>query len=162
MMNEVLIEIRDQLKTDMTTRCKSYFVGEIGAPLKNNMPVIVVRERSTKQYRQSTAKDGFEFGIKIEVVVDIIPSMNVAGVEDRIVASRQILRKIIEEEDTDGYPKTDTILGSLGRTSNLQGTHFVYNLNPEVNYEVETPDNALYIMAEVNLSVIKTFATRKN
>ena len=113
MMDEALIEIRNLLQTEMGSAAASYYAGDIGTPYKTSLPAVIVREEKTIQKRQSTAKDMYNFAISILVVTDIAKALDVAGTANKIVKARQTLRKLIEEADVDGAPKTTTVLGAL-------------------------------------------------
>lgn len=159
-MNDVVKEVRDLLQTSMGTRCLAYYAGNIGLPFKASLPCLMVRERSTEVIRKSTAADQYKFSLSILVVTDIVVSFNEAGLTDRIVKHREALRLIMEEKDTTGAPKTDTVLGCLMKQSNIRGVSFIYNLNPRVNYEVESPGETFYVAAEVLLDFTTTLVTR--
>lgn len=160
-MDDVVKEVRDLLETSMTTRCQAYYAGDIGIPFKASLPVLIVRELETQVIRESTAKDQYRFSLSILVVTSIITSFNEAGLSDNIVKHRELLRLIMEEKnDTTGAPKTDTVLGTLMKQSNLRGTNFVYNLTPKVNYRFPSPDGSLLVAAEVLLDFTTSLVTR--
>ena len=161
MMNEVILELRSLLQTSMGSRCTAYYAGNVALPMKNELPCVIVREHRTSVDRSSTAKDRYRFKVSVLVVTDIVTSFNEAGLTNRIVESRQKLRKIMEEGDTDGAPKADTVLGCLMKQANLRGVSFIYNQTPEVNYDVESPGEFFYVAAEVTLDLLSDSVSRK-
>ena len=164
MMYDVLTEIRDLLSASMTTRCASYFVGRSAGVFmaQNSLPALIVRNKSTKLERQGTAKDRYTFNIGILVITDMVTNFKETGVSNRIILSDAKLIKIFEEKDTDGAPMSDTVMGTLMKQSNIRGTSFAYNLNPVINYEVESPPGFFYVAGEMTLTVIAEFVTRKS
>lgn len=161
MMNEALIEVRDMLETAMGSAVASYYAGDIGLPYKNSLPAVIVRELYTEHDRPSTAKDRYRFGISILVVTDMTKDFATAAMANLIVKHRQTLRKLVEEADTDGAPKTTTVLGALMRQANVRGTNYVYNLNGRVDYRPTTPDGFFYTAAEITLELVTEMVTRK-
>ena len=161
MIDEALIELKNLLATNIGTGCKMYYAGDIGIPAKGALPCLIVRERFTRVERTSTSKDKYRFGIGILVVTNLISSLKTAGLSSSVKLSRQVLRKLIEEADTDGAPKTSTVLGTLMRTSSLRGTNYVYSLNPQVNYEIPSPDGHVLVAAEVTLEMVTDLVVRK-
>lgn len=169
MIDEALIEVRDLLEAGMVDivdsvpvpKCKKYYAGDTGVPANSALPCIIVRERYTEVERSSTSSDMFRFGISILLITDLRKSLKEGGLTDEIVASRQLLRKMVEEIDSStGRLKTNTLLGVLLKQSNLRGTNFQYNLKPRVNYAVPSPKNWNLVAAEVTLDVISRFVTR--
>lgn len=164
MMNEVVKEVRDLLRTSMgSSVVKTFYAGRVGIPAKAFLPAVIVEERATEIVRQSTAKDLYKFSLVISVICDVTQNYAVAGITDDVVDTYQTLRNLIEEADTDGAPKTTTVLGTLMKQANIRGTNFAYNMNGRVNYRPTFPgqDNFFYIAAEVELDVLADFVTRK-
>lgn len=164
MMNETLIEVRDLLRTSMgSSVVKTFYAGRVGIPAQSYLPAVIVEERYTEMERANSAKDKYKFGISILVVTDAKQDYDVAGNADDVVASYQTLRKLVEEADTDGAPKTTTVLGTLMKQSNLRGVSFVYNQNPRVNYRPQFPgqERFFYVAAQIDLDMISEFVTRK-
>lgn len=161
MIDSALIEIRDLLQTNMGARCEAYYAGDIGIPAKSALPAIIIREKSMDIDRSSTAKDVYKFSIGILVVTHLTAALSTAGLTDHVSESRQTLRKLIAEKDTDGAPKTNTVIGALMKQSSLVGSNYAYSLNPHVNFEIESPDGHLLVAAEVTLDVMSTLVARK-
>jgi hypothetical protein len=161
MIDDALLEVKNLLRTNMGEACVEYYAGDIGIPAKSVLPCIIVRERSTKVERVSTAKDQYRFGISILVITNLVDSLKTAGLSSSTRLSRQKLRKLIEEADTDGAPKTTTVLGALMQQANIRGSHYVYSLNPEVNYQLESPDGYILVAAEVTIDLVTDLVTRK-
>ena len=162
MMNEALKEVEARIKADVgTTAVKAWYVGDAGLVPGGTLPAVIVRERGTKITRVSTSKDQCTFSISILVVVDMRADFKTAARTNDLVAHRERLRKLVEEADTDGAPKTTTILGSIMRQANLHGTNYVWNMNPVVNYYPEVPGGFFYAAAEITLDLITDLVTRK-
>lgn len=164
MMNEVLKEVRDLLRTSMgTSVIKTFYAGRVGLPAKDYMPCVIVEEVGTELERQSTAKDVYRFSLLITVWIDVRQDFNVAGMTDDIVDVYQTLRNLVEEADTDGAPKTTTVIGALTRQANIRGINFVYNMRPRINYRPAFPgmDQFWYAAATVEIDMLADFITRK-
>lgn len=160
MINPVIVEIRNLLAAAMTTRCVAYYVGDIGLPAKAQMPVCIVRRVSSTFDRRTTTGDFWRHTISILVVTDIVKSLSTAGVSSGLISSENTLANIVAEMDTDGAPKTDTVLGVLTRQSNLRGTNYAYLTNFNVNYQPELSGEFPYVAAEVTFET-ESFVTRK-
>lgn len=164
MMNEVIVEVRDLLRTSMgSSVVKTFYAGRVGIPAKSYLPAVIVEERSTELVRQSTNKDMWKFGISILVICDVRQDFNVAGLTDDVVDTFQTLRDLVEEADTDGAPKTTSVLGAMARQANIRGTNFVYNIRPRVNYRPIFPgmDQFWYVAAQIDIDMLSDFITRK-
>lgn len=163
MMDEALIEVRDLLETALGVKVKTCYAGRVGIPAKNYLPAVIVQEVATSIERQSTACDMYRHSINILVVLDMVKDFDITGIDDNIVDTHQSLRKIMEEADTDGAPKTDTVLGALMKQSNIRGTNYVYNINGAINYLPAFPgqDRFFYIAAELSLDLISQMVVRK-
>lgn len=162
MINEALKEVRDMLETSVgSSVVKSFYAGDVGLPYKDALPAVIVRERYTRVERKSTAKDQYRHGLSILVVMDMRKDIATAGLTDEIVGHRQRLRNLMEEADTDGAPKTTTVLGALMKQANIRGTHYVYNLDPYVDYNPSVPGGFFYVAAEITLDVLSEIVTRK-
>lgn len=165
MMNEVVKEVRNMLRTSMgSSYIKTFYAGRVGLPATNYMPCVIVEEVGTQMERQSTVKDIYRFSLLITVIVDVRKDFSVAGVtSDEIVDVYQTLRNVVEEADTDGAPKTTSILGALTRQANLRGTNYVYSMNPRVNYRPVFPgmDEFWYAAATIEIDMLADFITRK-
>ena len=160
-MNEALKEVRDLLATSMSGRgIAAFYAGDIGTPAKGNLPCIIVREVSTRAGRQSTSSDQYIFGISVLLITDIFASADVAGIQNNTVASRERLRVLMEEGDTTGAPKTDTVLGTFMKQANIRGSNFVYNLNGRIDYRPPAPHGFTLAAAELTLDVITDFVKR--
>jgi len=149
------------LATAMGSAVTSYYAGDVGLAYKNSLPAIIVREQYTEHDRPSTAKDRYRFGISILVVTDVTKDFHTAEATGLIMQHRQTLRKLVEEADSDGAPKTTTVLGALMKQANLRGTNYVYNLNGRVEYNPAVPGNFFYAAAEITLELVTEMVTRK-
>lgn len=161
MMNEALIEIRDLLETAIGSGVTTYYAGDVGLPYKNALPAIIVRELETVIDRPSTAKDRYKHSISILVVMDMMKAMDMTGLSNNISNTRQDLRKLVEEADTDGAPKTTTVLGALMKHANIRGTNYMYTLPLRVNYNPSFPTEFFYVAAEITLEAVTEMVTRK-
>lgn len=162
MMADVLVTIRDLLKNGVGSGAKAYYAGDIGIPAKMAMPIVVVAPRSTQMERPHTAGDQYRYGLSIMVYVDVAGGMKAAGNTDGVMTAQQNLMKLVEEADTDGAPKTTSVLGCLMKQSNLRGAGYEYNLNPRVNYRPPSgPNDAMVLSAEITLDVLTNIVPRK-
>lgn len=163
MIFDAASEIRTLLATSMGSRCKKYYVGRPFVPAKSALPALVVTGVKTKLTRPNTAQDRYQFTLRITLIQDMAAAQDVAGLTNGILVADNDLQKAVEEADTDGAPKADTLLGTLMKQSNIRGTNYVYNLNPEVNYEPNLPHMAgyFYIAAQLTIDVFGDIVTRK-
>lgn len=161
MINPVIVEIRNLLAAAMTTRCVAYYVGDIGLPAKAQMPVCIVRRVNSSFDRRTSTGDYWKHTISILVVTDIIKSLSTAGLTSGLVSSENTLADIVAEMDTDGAPKTNTVLGTLTRQSNLRGTYYQYLQNFNVNYQPDLGNDFPYVAAEITFET-ESFVTRKS
>lgn len=162
MINDVLVEIRNLLATNMTTRCVAYYAGNLGLPARAQMPVCIVRRVATQmESRRSTTADYYRYSISVLIVTDIVKSLSTTALSSGLIPSENTLANIIEERDTDNAPKTDTVLGVLTKQANVRGTYYTYLTNIRVNYEPELDGQDLYVAAEVTFDAMDTL-TRKS
>lgn len=161
MMNEALVKVRDTLETLMgSTTVKSYYAGDVGIPYANSLPAVIVRELYTEMDRPSTAKDRYRFGISALVVMDMRANMTTTADTDEIIQARQVLRKLVEEADTDGAPKTTTLLGALLKKSTLRSDKYEWIINTRVDYRPSVPGDFFYVAAEITFELLEQ-VTRK-
>lgn len=154
MINDVIVEIRNLLETNMGSRCVAYYAGNLGIPARAQMPVCIVRRRATNMdERRSTTQDYYRFEISVLIVTDLIKSLGTAALTNGLIPSENTLANIIEERDTDNAPKTNTVLGVLTRQRNVRGTYYQYIKNIRVNYEPELNGQDMYVAAEVTFDV---------
>ena len=161
MIDEALLEVKGLLATALGSACKMYYAGNVGIPAKSALPCIVVRQKRTRVERISTSKDQYRHTIGILVITNLISSLKTAGLSSSVRLADQTLRKLVEEADTDGAPKTTTVLGVLMQTANIRGSNYIYSLNPDVNYEIPAPDGHIMVAAEVTLDLVTELVVRK-
>lgn len=162
MINDVLVEIRALLAAGMGSRCVGYYAGNIGIPGNSQMPVCIVRRVATQlEARRSSTADYYRYSISVLVVTNLVKSLSTTALSSGLVPSENTLANIIEERDTDGAPKTDTVLGLLTRQANIRGTYYIYLSNIRVNYEPDLNGRDLYVAAEVTFDAYDTL-TRKS
>lgn len=161
MVNDILVEIRGLLAAAMGSRCVGYYAGNIGIPANAQMPVCIVRRKSNELVeRRSTTADYYSCTLSVLVITNIVKSLAVAGLTAGLVPSENKLANIIEEKDTDGAPKLDTVAGVLTKESNLRGTNYQYITNVRTDYEPELNGKDTFAAAEVTFDV-KFSITRK-
>lgn len=162
-MNEALIELRDLLEASLGSKIKTCYAGRVGIPAKNYLPALILQEVSTEIERQSSGCDQYRHTIRVVLVMDMVKQFATAGIVNDIVGTHEAVRKLMEEADTDGAPRTDTVLGTIMKQSNIRGTNYVYNLDGVVNYEPTFPgqDQFFYIGAELTLGMVSNYVTRK-
>lgn len=162
MINDIIVEIRNLLAAAMTTRCVAYYVGNIGLPANAQMPVCIVRRKRTLLTdRRSSTADHYRYTISILIITNIVKSLATAGLTNGLVPSENALANIVEERDTDGAPKLNTVLGVLTKQDNVRGVYYQYIKNIDVNYEPELNGRDMYVAAEITFDV-EDMVTRKS
>lgn len=157
-MNNVLDELKTKLKAAIgTTKIKSYYQGEVVAVPKSNLPALMIFGRGTTITAKSTAKDQYQYNITIRIVVDLNNYLSTAGVTEVLKAQEAIIN-LMEERETDGTLKSDTVLGCL--RDNIQGTKYLYNNDIEIEYQTIQRGDYFYYQADCNLPVTTDLLTR--
>lgn len=162
MMHEATKEIRDLLRTNMGSRCKVYYLGRPFVPAKLALPALFVSGITTKHERPNTAQDIYRFSIRITVIQDLAAAQNIAGLADSMLLADENIQAVMEEADTTGAPKIDTVLGCLMRQRNIRGTNFIYNFSPQVNYEpnIAHMQGYWYVAAQVTMDIVTDIVPR--
>lgn len=128
-MNEILDALRTIFVADLTTRgIKTFFKGKQDIPAQGDLPMIMLYPLATRQFHTGTIRDDAQFEIGVEIIVSLkqfFDSVNGQGTELDALTN---LMKIVEERETDGDLKTDTIMG-------------IINANLDVNNKVLFTDN---------------------
>ena len=158
-MNRVLDEIKSLLSTAMTTRIKSYYKGEVEPVPQSYLPALMIWGKSTTVVALSTAKDQYVYEIGIKVIIDLKTQLDEAGTGE-IIKSQQEIINIMEERNTDGTLKSDTVLGTLRDTDNVKGTDYLFNNEIKIEYEKIEGDEFPYIRAELTLEATTNLLTR--
>lgn len=166
-MNEVLEEIRDLLESSMSsTAIVDYYVGSVSTNriLKDQLPIICVYPNPSNSTvlvsdQLSLQRDKWQYNIYIDVMVNVFDKVSSGGVEaDNILDAQKALRTLIEDRETDGTPKSTSVLGVLRR--NIKGTNYLFNNDINVSYNSSNEDNKLMIIGRVEVSAITILTNR--
>lgn len=166
-MNALLEEIRDLLATNMAgTDINKYYVGKISSNRvpKDYLPIICVYPNPSPSTvlvsdQLGLQRDKWQYNIIIEVMVNLFDKVSSAGVEaDSILDAQKAVRTFIEDRETNGTPKSNTVIGTLRR--NIKGDNYLFNNDIVVSYNESNEDNKLMIIGTVELSAITKLTNR--
>lgn len=157
-MNEVIEEILGYLKTAMGDKIKTYYHGEVALPPKSYIPCLMVFGTSTRLIAKSTAKDQLEYDILIRVVIDVNDHFKEKGVKEEKISAMEQIIDLMEERNSDGTLKNDTVLGTL--RDNVTGTDYLFNNNVEITYERLQSGEYPYVKADMSVTAITDLIQR--
>jgi len=156
-MNRVLSELKTKLSTAMTTSIKQYYQGEVVVVPQSYLPALMVFGNSTEVVAKSTAKDQYKYNITIRVVIDLKLYLSEAGTGDTIKAQQAIIN-LMEERNTDGTLKANTVLGTL--RDNVRGTDYLFNNDINIEYKTIQRGEFWYYQSDCNLTATTDLLTR--
>jgi len=159
-MNELEIEIRDLMETNLTTTFKKYYAGRVQFPPKQFLPVLMVYGTTTEvdTANLTTSRDKYLYTIKIEIIENVYSYVNEAGINaDKILNTQQAI-KLKMEDRTNGVPDSDTVLGVLRR--NISGTNYLYMNNIRIDYEEESLAGSIYFKGILTVDFAARYAAR--
>lgn len=161
-MDALLKEIRDLLATSMAaTSIKKYYVGYVppNRVPKAYLPIICVYatpDTSTSLVSEELGlqRDKWMFSVTIEVMVNVFDKVSSSGVEaDSILDAQSAVRIFVEDRESNGTPKAETVLGTLRR--NIKGMNYLFNNDITVSYNQSNEENKLMMIGTVQVSFKK-------
>lgn len=158
-MNNIITQLDTLLNGNLNADygIVTYYKGEVVLPAKSYMPCVMIIPVSTSVVAKSTAKDQFEHVVTIRVVHDIKKFFKEAGTGTTIAATAE-LANIMEERESNGTLKSDTILGIL--RANIKTDDFLFNNDITIEYAVIQQGEFFYTQAEMELTATTDLLTR--
>lgn len=160
-MHDVELEIRDLLETNLGSLFKKYYTGRVATLPINYLPVLMVYGTTTELVNPlTTCKDRFHHTINVEIVTTAFGKVNQAEDPDDVQQAQKLLRVLMEDRESDGTPKSSTVLGQLRR--NIEGTSYLFTDNYTIEYPEEPlkVENNTYYRATMTILVHREFNNR--
>lgn len=133
-MNEILNQLKTILSTSLTSRgITTFFIGEIKIPAISKLPICTVYPIETRQEHSGTVRDMVEYDIAITTYINIRDYFDPTGQEDKLDTLDELV-KIVEERETDGDLKTNTIMGIINANININ-SKVLYTNNMRATYD---------------------------
>jgi hypothetical protein len=161
-MDSILQAVASALQTGLTGReIKAFFYGKQEIPAERDLPMVMIypsQTRISNDILTGTVRDGQEFDITIEVIVSLKKYFNNKTGQGSVLKALQELIKTMEECETTGERKTNTVAYILRHDVKLGGKA-LYNDNVVIDYNpYYTVKDFPVASATLNLS----YYTRKN
>lgn len=121
-MNQILDELLTLFQAQLTGRgITTFFKGKQQIPAQSDLPMLCIYGTETRQTRSGTVRDDAEYDITLELYVSIKQYFdNTAGQGTQIDAYDALL-DIVEERESDGDAKTNTIVYVLNNNLTVAG-----------------------------------------
>ena len=132
-MNELLSALKTVVETALGDTY-TYYIGKVAIPSQSNLPLVTFYPISMNQSHSGTVKDRVEYEIAIEVFLNMkqyFDNENGEGQENETV---EALVNIVEDRETDGDAKANTLVNLINSNINLTDT-VLYTDNINVEYE---------------------------
>jgi hypothetical protein len=126
-------EIKTYLETVLSTRIAKYYTGEVKVVPQSYLPALTVMGTNTEIEAKTTASDINRWTIVITVITDLKKYFDEAGTGTTI-KSDEDLKKIMEERNSDGSYKDNTVVYALRHY--LRGSKYKFNNNLSIEYKV--------------------------
>jgi len=134
-MNEILDQLRTTLSTSLTNRgITTFFKGVQEIYNQHDLPMVCVYPIGTKQSHSGTVRDSVEYNIGIQVVVSLKSYLDMNNGQGTQLDTLDALIDIVEERETDGDAKTNTIFYIINNNLTI-GSKVLYTDNIETKYE---------------------------
>lgn len=132
-MNEILDQLQTTLTSALTSRgVVSFFKGKQAIPAQSDLPMVMIYPTGTRQRHTGTVRDNAEYNITIEVVVSIKQYLDNTAGQGTKLDTLEALIDIVEERETDGDAKTNTIFYIVNNNITIGGkVLFTDNLQAE-------------------------------
>ena len=133
-MNEILDQLRSTLESGLSGRgVTTFFKGVVRAPKKSTLPIIAVRPNSTSQAHSGTVRDRAEYNIAIDLYVNVLNYVDPTNGQGNQLDTLDALVDIMEERESDGDAKTNTVLGVINANLTI-GNRVLYTDNVQIDY----------------------------
>lgn len=134
-MNNILDQLRTTFSSSLTSRgITTFFKGRQKIELQSDLPLLSVYPISTHQRHTGTVRDSTEYEIGIEIAVNLKNYFNSNTGQGTQLETLDALIDIVEERETDGDLKTNTIMGIINANITVNGK-VLYTDDMQVNYE---------------------------
>lgn len=113
-MDEILDALRTLFETNLTGRgITTFFKGLQIIPKQSDMPILMVFPKGTSQVHTGTVRDDVTYDVGVEIQVNLKDYFDpTSGQGDQLDALTALVQ-MIEERETDGDLKTNTVMGII-------------------------------------------------
>lgn len=134
-MDEILTQLRATLASELTRRgITSFFKGRQELPAQSDLPMVMVYPIAMRQNHSGTVRDDVEYDIGIQVVVSLKQYLDMSAGQGTELDAQEALVKIVEERESDGDAKTNTLLYIINNNITISDK-VLFTDNIEVGYE---------------------------
>jgi hypothetical protein len=134
-MDEILNQLRTTFSTDLTGRgITTFFKGKQEIPAQGDMPILMVYPLVTRQEHTGTVRDSVEYDVGVEITVSLKQYFDSVNGQGTQLDALSALTMMIEERETDGDLKTNTVMGIINANLKING-RVLYTDNMEIVYE---------------------------
>lgn len=137
---------------------KKYYAGWVEDPPVNYCPVLMVFGNSTTLGRKTTNRDQWIYNVTVRILTNPFTSVAETDPTNNILQADKKCKLLMEDRDTNGVPKTTSVLGVV--RDNILGTAYLYNDNAKITYNSRKINDKLYFEAIMNLDLIVKFTSR--
>jgi hypothetical protein len=151
-MFETLIKIRELLKNKFQGKVKTFIIGNPMLVPESSLPCLSIHPVSTETTIADTGRDLSTHTIEVRLIINA--SLEVQGKRDQLVGI-QLLTETIEERETSGKLKSDTILNILRENLTLGDNWLIGNVS-SVQYVFEQRGEQFFTKeAVITLTVLR-------
>lgn len=129
----ILSELKSYLETALGSRIKTYYIGEVVLVPRAYLPALMIFGERTQIIAKSTAKDQSQYDIVIRIETDINTFYKESGT-GTTVSHTEDLANIMEERNSDGTYKSNTVVGAL--RTHVRGENYLFNNDISIDYSV--------------------------
>lgn len=160
-MNDVLDELKALFETNLTGRSiKKFYKGEIALVPQSYTPVFMIWGVSTEIIAKSTACDQFVYTIQIRIEDSLNHTLKSTGIADDDLEDQETLINTMEERETNGQLKSNTVMGILRTVSNISGTSYLFNNELTATYSRILKGEYWAVRAELTLTATTDLVER--
>lgn len=140
----------------------TYYTGkcEVNHIPMNDLPVLMIYGENTGLVSEqlSTGRDKFRYNLKVEVLLNNFQYTDQNFDTSKILKAQRELKILMEEKDTNGTPRSSSILGVLRR--NITGLEYLFNNDILIEYENENINDTIYIRAILTVAATTKYRNR--
>jgi len=154
-LEDILTLIKATINTVDSDKIKTFYKGKVNAEVvpRSNMRALMVYGNSTSVVAKSTAKDQYQYDITIKIVDHLTAYLKETGVVETL-ESHEAFYNLVEERESDGSLKADTVLGIL--RANIRTDSFLYNNDILANYAIIPPESGQFWRLECDINLTAT------
>ena len=157
-MDDVLQTILDLMKAtinDNSTQIKTFYKGKVNPEVvpMDYLPALMVYGNSTSVSALSTCKDQYVYDITIKLVDNLKNYLSTSGV-DETIKHQEAMYNLIEDRETTGVLKADTVIGIL--RANIRTDDFLFNNDIIADYSIVPSESGTFWRIECDVNITAT------